>query len=247
MEAAQTATDKLIADFNGEPDLDEALSRIAGRYYRKASFLLMGSNNEPNEQSGSCLQRAAEMYEILTEQFPVSSSTAERYRLLGDCERKLGEYEKAVEHYRKVVSDYSGYQLADHAWFFIGRCLEALRESGAMPEEEANQQIEQAYEVIVEEYPDYKRFGYACGELGWLNFGKGRWDKAVEYFEPALRKYPENYRPGSVLYALGRAYEEIGLSDKAKQVYEEFIKTVPVGDPRVETVEARIEKLGENS
>jgi cytochrome c-type biogenesis protein CcmH/NrfG len=46
---------------------------------------------------------------------------------------------------------------------------------------------------------------------------------------------------------LGRAYEEIGLLDKAKQVYEEFIKTVPVGDPRVETVEARIEKLGENS
>jgi hypothetical protein len=43
---------------------------------------------------------------------------------------------------------------------------------------------------------------------------------------------------------VGRAYEEIGQPDKAEQVYHEFIKSVDPSDPRIETVKARLEKLG---
>ncbi len=240
-EEAQTATDGLIVDFNDHPALPEALARIAGRYYRKASFLLMESNNEPNDQFRSCLQKAAAMYEMLTEQFPVTSSTAERHRLAGDCYRKLGQYEKAIEYYQKVIGDYSGYQLAGHAWFFIGRCLEALRESGALSEEEAELQIEQAYRTIVEEYPNYKRFGYACEELGWLNFGKGQWDRAAEYFELYLSRYPDSKKTAHILYVLGRAYEQMGQLDEAAEAYSEFITTADPNDSRIETVRAWLE------
>jgi len=202
----------------------------------------MESNNEPNEQSRSCLQKAAAMYGMLTEQFPVSSSTAERHRLAGDCERKLGEYEKAIEHYRKVVDDYSGYQLADHAWFFMGRCFEALRDSNSLPEEEANQLIEQAYRAIVEEYPDYKRFGYACEELGWLNFDARRWEQAAEYFELYLSRYPASKRTAHILYVLGRAYEQMGRLDEAAETYSEFLAAADPNDRRIETVRAWLEE-----
>jgi cytochrome c-type biogenesis protein CcmH/NrfG len=59
-----------------------------------------------------------------------------------------------------------------------------------------------------------------------------------------LKKDPENRLPPHILYPLGRAYEEIGQPDKAAQVYHEFIKSVDPSDPRIETVKARLEKLG---
>jgi len=116
-----------------------------------------------------------------------------------------------------------------------------------LSESEANPKIEHAYKAVVEKYPDCTSVKDASLKLGWLNFKKGRWTEAVGYFELCLEKYPEKYRPPHVLYALGRAYEEIGQLDKAAQAYHEFIKSIDPSDPRIETVKARLEKLGVTS
>ena len=241
--SAQVEIDNLIADFNDRPDLPRALSLIAAHYYKKASLQLM-ENQGPDEQGRDHLQKAVAIYDMLINEFPASTATAQTYRLAGDCYRKLGECEKSLVYYQKVIDDYSGYHLVYHAQFFTGRCLEALRDSGALPEPEANEQIEQAYQAIVENYPDCKWFGYACEELGWLSFRKRQWDQAAQYFELYLSKYPDSEQTVHILYFLGRAYEEMGQLDLAIQVYNKFIATADPNDSRIEQVKAWLEALG---
>jgi len=241
-EAAQAAIDKLISDFRGYSHLPWALSRVAGWYYRKASLQLL-ENGVLDSQGRDCLQKAVAIYEMVINEFP-GSATAELYRVAGDCYRKLGEYEKSIEYYRKVVNDYSGYRLVYHAQFFMAKCFEAWRDSGGLPVSQANPQVEQAYKLVVEKYPDCKWADSACAELGWLNFENKQWVEAAQYFELLLSEYAENERPSSVLYALGRAYEEMGRLDLAIEVYSEFIETADPNDRRVESVKTNLEELG---
>ena len=104
-----------------------------------------------------------------------------------------------------------------------------------------------AYRAVVEKYPDSGAVRDASKKLGWLKFKKGQWVEAIQYWQLSLQRSPENDKPVHILYPLGRAYEEIGALDKAAQVYDEFIRTVHPDDPRIETVKARLEKLGVTS
>jgi tetratricopeptide (TPR) repeat protein len=171
------------------------------------------------------------------------SAAADSYYLSAVCYRRLGEYEKAIERYREVVDSWPDYERACSAQFSIGRCYEKLEESGDLNESEANALIEQAYSSVIESYPECGLAGKAWKKLGWLNFEKGQWAKAAGCFELSLEKSPDDRKPVHILYTLGRAYEEIGQSDKAGQVYNEFIQTTYPGDPRIEKVQARLDNL----
>jgi len=82
---------------------------------------------------------------------------------------------------------------------------------------------------------------HAYLRLGDLNFQKGKWAKAAEYFELFLEKYPEDIRFGQVLYDLGRAYEMMGELELAAEVYSVFIETGHPNEPRIKVLKAKIE------
>jgi len=242
--AAQAALDNLIADFNDHPDSPEAVFVVGEQYYTKAFRCV---NEDLSTEANDYFRKAVTTLETIIQKLPPSATyTPRACRLVAYGYYRLGEYHKAIEYGRKVVDNWPDSNHAGAAQFLIGDCFEKLRDSGSLPQSEANAKMERAYKAVVENYPDCASAKYAWPQLklGWLNFERGQWGKAAQYFEISLKKCPENQRPSRILYALGRAYEEMGQLDKAADVYNEFIKSVSPDDPRIETVKARLEKLG---
>jgi len=150
---ALAATDKLISDFSGDSRLPWVVSRIAEQYYIKAGQL---EKEGLAYQAQVHFQKAIAIYEMVINELPASTATAEACYLAGNYYRKLGEYEKSTEYYQTVVDGYSGYRMAWNALFLIGRNYENLEKSGAIPKSEAEPKIKVAYEQLLEKYPDCK-------------------------------------------------------------------------------------------
>jgi len=240
--AAQKVVDNLIADFSGHQGLPDAIFEVADEYYNRA----IGHKKEGRDnQADEFYRKAIAVWEKMIQCLPLSDQyTPRAYFASTECYCRLAEYQKAIEYCQKVVANWSDYEYAGDTQFLMGNCYGNLRESGSLPEPEANTQIQQAYRLVLEKYPDCKAAKDASLELGRLNFEKGDWAKAVKYFELCLNKYAENQGPRSIVYPLlGRAYDEMGQSDLAAQAYEEFVKITPPDDHRVRAVQLWLEKL----
>jgi len=73
----------------------------------------------------------------------------------------------------------------------IGRYYEKLRDSGAIAEAEANARIREAYQAVVEIYPDSRWVETALLKLGRMSFDEGQLADAIMYFEMLLERAPE--------------------------------------------------------
>ncbi|NIP28295.1 MAG: tetratricopeptide repeat protein [Phycisphaerae bacterium] len=244
--AVHMALDTLIADFNDHKDVPETVFEIGEQYYYKAF-------EDPKKcrkvKSKEPLHKAKDIWEMIVEQWPQSKSIGLKhaYYFSAVCYHRLGEYEKAITNYQKEVDDWPDYLYAWSAQSLIGNCYEKLRNSGVIPESEANPKIEQAYEAVIERYPDCSLVGHACLKLARLNFEKGRWAEAAMYFELFLQESHDCQRSSRVLrvvlYDLGRAYEKMGEFEQAAHLYGEFIMITDPNDPHVKRVEALLEEL----
>ena len=182
MQAAEAATNKLLADFPENKRMANCLYDIANQYnrsgqYEKAKqFYQNVLDNWPesmyarwskislarsNISLGQMNTAEAVIDELVAEldgDFPgdsdLSAGIAEGYYDAGDCYRKLGKYGKSIECYQKVVDRCPEYEYAWNALFMVGRNLENLKESRAIPKSEADSVIEAAYKQLVEKYPD---------------------------------------------------------------------------------------------
>ena len=240
----QPALDQLIADYNDHPALPEAVFQIADEYYNKA---IRHTKERRNNQANDFYLKAIAVWQKMIQELPLSAKYTPRayYCSAVVYSQELGEYLKGIEYYQIIVDNWPDYKYAWHAQYFIGKYYEKLRDSGSLPESEANPKIEQTYEAVIKKYPDSKSAPYAALKLGRLNFEKSQWVDAAMYFELFLEKAPEDQRRGGVLYDLGRAYEEMGELDVAVQVYSIFIEIADPDDPRVKGVEARLEEFKE--
>ena len=236
----QAAIDSLIADFNDHPDLPESLFEIGEQYYNKA---FEKKNEGLDAEAKDHFTKAIVVWGKIITELPESTFTAHAYYFSAVCYRKLGQYEKAIEYYQKVVTDWPDYEYAWSAQCLIGSCYEKLRDSGSLPEVEANPKIEQVYKLVLEKYPYCSLVGHACLKLGQMNFEKGQWVEAAVYFELFMEKASEDPRRGHVVYYLGRAYEKLEQLELAAQVYKEFINTAEPNAPLVERIKSRLEKL----
>jgi len=243
---AQAALDSLIADFNDHPGLPKAVFVIGEEYYNRAVFLRQ--NEGLYEEVKEYYRKTLAVWERIITELPESEATirAQAYLFSAECCRRLSEYDKAVEYFQAVVDNWPDYEYACNAQCLVGECYEKLSKSGSLAESEAIPRIEQAYNGVIERYPDCSLVKYACGRLGRLNFARAQWVDAAMYFELLLQKYqyPLDRRPSRVLYYLGQAYEKMGESDLAARVYGEFINIADPGDPRIKRVEAWLEELG---
>ena len=234
--------DKIVADSNGNPNLARTLFLTGEECFGKGfSYRSEGRDAEAKEQ----ILKAIAAWKRITEEVPPSAEYApQAYHRMADCYfEDLGEYEKAIECCKKVVDNWPDYLFVADVQFAIGNYYERLAYSGIMPESAANPKMEEAYAVVIEKYPDSRNFKYALSKLAELNFNKGQWTKAAYYFEVLLQKYPENQRPSSIVYKLGRAYEEMGELDRATELYREFMKMAYPSDPLMEDVKTRLEKF----
>jgi tetratricopeptide (TPR) repeat protein len=162
---AQAALDSLIADFNDQPDLPEAVFIIAEQYYNKAFFYKKeGLDTEMKD----CFQKTLAICErIITELPPNALYPAQAYLLSGECYRKLAQLQTAIEYYQKVVDDWPDYEKRWYAVFLIGNTYHKLGDSGDVEKSVANDHTQAAYEQVLKEYPDCQA---AAAAQNWLKY-----------------------------------------------------------------------------
>jgi tetratricopeptide (TPR) repeat protein len=241
--AVHKVLDNLIADPNDNPDVPDTLFDVGHKYYTKARLKL---KDGLGDEVADYYRKAITVWERIIRQLPPSSYTPRAYWCSAVVySQELGEYLKGIDYYQQIADNWPNYQYAWHAQFFVGMYYEILRNSGALSESEANPKTEQAYQAVVERYPDSKSAPQAALKLGRMNLARRQWVSAAMYFELFREKQPEE--SGRVVLDLGLAYEEMGEPDLAIQVYTQFIKTADPQDPRIKTSQARLERLqGEN-
>ncbi|MCK4256880.1 tetratricopeptide repeat protein, partial [candidate division WOR-3 bacterium] len=184
---AEETFDKLIADFSEHPDLPRAIDNIEEGYYNKILAANPPLNRdqskikkvEVKEQSRQDVslskpfpgedyfKNPLRVWEKVIRKFPdFFFDDADLYYFIANCYYRLGEYEKAAQCYQKVVDNWSDYSSAGNAQFLIGFGYEKLKTLGAISGSEANPKIKEAYERLLEKYPDCKA---AKAARRWLN------------------------------------------------------------------------------
>jgi len=193
-----SAVDKLIADFNDHPGLPVAVFVIGEEYYYKAAEA--GADPNSKAEAKAYYRKAKGVWErMITESAdPNAEVTKDAYYFTGVCFRRMGEYGDAIFYYQEVVDNWPDYKYAWSAQCLIGECFERLQKSGALPEAEAEPLIEQAYKLVIENYPDSSLAGHACLKLAEMNLKKGRELEAAGYYELFLTSAPADPRVKSV-------------------------------------------------
>jgi len=147
---AQTEIDRLVADFNDNPGLAEAIYQIGKKYHDDAR---RDEGKGLDDEAIAHYWKAITTWQIVREKYPDSDLAMRVCYLTGDCYRKVDEREKAVECYEEILSNWPDYEYAWSAQFLIGYCYEQLKHSGAVESPVADARTKAAYERVVEEYP----------------------------------------------------------------------------------------------
>jgi len=172
----------LITDFNDQPDLPEAIFVIGEQYYYKGF-------EDPNKcrkvKSEEDLKKARDIWERIIVQCPESKSIGLKHAqyLTAVGYRRVGEYEKALMNYQKVIDNWPDYQYAWSAQCLVGSCYKKLRDLGKLSASVANPKIEQAYQAVLEKYPDSAAVPSSSLRLGRLNLEMDRKIEAAQYYE----------------------------------------------------------------
>jgi len=148
--AAEAVVNELIADFNDEPNLPQAIFLVGEEYYNKA---FVTENEGQQAESKAYFRKAIAMWEKIIKELPPFATTPEAYHFSGCCYERLGEYEKSVEYYQIVVDRWPKYEYAWSAQFLIARCYEELANSGRIPAADAAVQICNACNKVLANYP----------------------------------------------------------------------------------------------
>jgi len=165
--AARAIFDRVLSDFSGHSILPKAIALMATGYWERA-FLEPRQNRQTTERAKEYFRKAIAEYEKIINQFPeIPHTTAEAYHLAGEFYHRLGQNEKALGYFQTVVDNWPEYQYAWLALFKVADTYKQLMRAGVVPGSEAEPAMKDAYERLLEDYPD-------CGAVRsaetWLNY-----------------------------------------------------------------------------
>jgi serine/threonine protein kinase/tetratricopeptide (TPR) repeat protein len=161
-------------------------------YLQYARFL------EKQQEMDGALLNYKKLLEVTKDQGWGYSILAGFYRRLGLLEQALDSYKQAV-HYKQTDSLLRSY-LAE-TYFELGHPEDAERE----------------FEVAIRSADIY----YSYASYGSVLFQLGKFKRAAEMYQEALKRRPIDY---AVLLNLGHTYEALGETAKAIQVYQQMIR-----------------------
>lgn len=158
-DAAQAILDKLLTDFTGHPILPTAVAVIGDGYYNEA--LRMESEGLYEQARWYYQKTIVECERILTQLPETPYTTAEACYFVAVCHERMGEYADAIGYYQSLVDNWPDFEYTWNALFRIGCGYERLKQSGHIPESEADAIITNVYEQLIEEYPACKVASHA--------------------------------------------------------------------------------------
>ena len=225
----------------------ESMFQISWSYYRQArQYKKQGRA----EQAKDYFRKAiAESERVIRELPPSPAHSPQAYFMTAVCySQELGEYQKGIEYFQQVVDNWPDYQDAWHAQYSVGKYYGILWKKGVIPESEASVKIEEAYRVLVDQYPDSVPAPHAALRLGSIHLQKEQLSGAARYYEFFLQKY-QGQRPTliiDIIYQLAQAYEKMGEFDKAVEKYGIFMEIAPSvypDDSRMDIVRAKLKRM----
>lgn len=151
LDKAAAAVDKLIADYNDNPNLAKGLFQIAEEYYMEG---FRHENQGLVAESKYYFAQAVNVWEKIIADMPESEYAAEGSLHCGDACCILGEYDQALWLYQHLVDNWPQHKYAPHAQFLVAHTCQDLINRGIMPEAEAMPLIRQAYDRILADYAD---------------------------------------------------------------------------------------------
>jgi len=243
--AVQKVLDTLIADYSDNPDLPDAIFRIADEYYNTA---IRHKKEGRDNQGDEFYRKAIVVWEKMIEQLQLCPEYTPRayYCSAVVYSQELREYQKGIDYYQHIVDNWPKYKYAWDAQYSVGFYYEKLKKSKGASESQVDAKIKQAYKAVIEKYPDSESAPYAALRLGKLYFNKNQWPDAAYYFDLFVQidngRAP-NHVLINVLYDLGKTYKEMGKLDMAVEMYRIFIEIAAQDDPRVETVKGTLQQL----
>jgi TolA-binding protein len=144
-QAAQSALNGLIADFNDHPDIVETVLTIGEEYAAKA---YQYEQDGDAEKAGDYYRRAIEVWEKIITDFAPCDLTAQAYYAAGYSYKILGEFEKAIQYCRKTLDQWPDFRSAWKAQCLIALCYEQLEASGEISRSDAAAQINEVCQKL---------------------------------------------------------------------------------------------------
>jgi len=241
---AINSIDQFVEKFKDHQKTPEFTFDIAQRYYNKAR-----SKDDANEIEEYYLKSVYVREKIINE-LPVSDFTPQAiYTAAVIYSQELGEYEKGIDYFEAVAVNWPEYEYAWHAQYFVGMYSERLKRSSDVDDPELDEQIEQAYKAVLENYPVSKSAKRSALRLAQINYHREDWSQAAVYSELYRAEYMaaeslENQL--SILKTLASIYEKIGDNKLAVEAYVEMIQYIAdENDPRINPLLLKIDELEE--
>ena len=238
---AEVMLQRLERDYALDPRLGENIFRVGEGYYDRA---VQEEKTGNIEQANADFRRAIEVWERIPTRLPNSDAVAEATYFIGVVYRRhLGDLEKAVQYYEKVAEEYPDYRFAWSAQGMLGSCYAQLKQAGQIMPDVADAQIQQAYERLVQRYPESCMAQRAYLRLGSHSLRNQDYQGAASHYETYLEKYPNSRHWTSALAHLGLAYDRAGDSAKAAEIYRIYTESVDPADRRYAGIKARLAAL----
>jgi outer membrane protein assembly factor BamD (BamD/ComL family) len=162
----------LITDFNDRRELPSTVFLLGEEYwnqaheeFKKANHEFIGRNSLPNEAMKNKLLKAKTVWEKIINQLSDTDIKAQAYKFAAMCLQDLDNRKQAIAYYQAVIDKWPNYKDADYCQFMIGRLYRSLCMLGIVTASERDVKIEEAYRLLVTNYPDSQ---YAKSAQEWL-------------------------------------------------------------------------------
>ena len=166
---ALATVDKLIADYNDNPHIAEAVCEVGAKYYE----LSMVKGDEPSVGEipywQSCADKAISVWQKLIEHVEPSDFPGWAYFYMGECYRGSCKLVDALRCYQKVADDFPELARAWRAQFLIADCYHQMRSRRQIDRSEGTALIAGAYRQVIAEDPNSE-----CATIArnWLDFNE---------------------------------------------------------------------------
>jgi len=221
---AETATAKLIADYNDHPNIAKGLFQIGEEYFYRHGY-----------------RESIRLLELIRSDYPELDFPDKEQApfVLATCYRRVEDYNNAIAYYEAAVEEYPKGKFAERAPYWVGVLYrDKLKDySNAL----------EWFGKEVEFYPESGFAKWSISGMGMIYFMElGDYSKAAEYFEDYIAKYPKGGDVWSCYGCLADSYVKLGEREKAMAVLQTAYVESPSENLRGEFMEriAKLEKGG---
>ncbi|SMO65471.1 tetratricopeptide repeat protein [Fodinibius sediminis] len=150
------------------------------------------------------------------------TSMADRLRFRkADKMMQAGDYNGAIEEFQQYIRITNNEELLPDAYFNMANAYEQTNQM--------NEAIN-AYQTIVQEYPDSERAGPSLAALGRVAYSRGNYQQSNDYFSQLLEQGGSQYRLEAFI-GMGNAQIAMGNTGQAEEQYRSALEVNGSYDP----------------